>query len=255
MREPIVAGNWKMNKTLPEGRQLVEELLEKLPDDSLQNKLVLLFPPYLNITETVRQVEGRQHVQVGAQNCHSEASGAFTGEVAADAIKSTGAQWVILGHSERRQLFGETDKMISQKVNRALDEGLNVILCCGETAEQREQKRHFEVVSRQLSEALTHVTTEQLNHFVVAYEPIWAIGTGNTASPADAQEMHHFIRQQLAQRFGEQVASSIRILYGGSVKPTNAEELFGQEDIDGGLVGGASLKADDFAAIVTATGK
>ena len=250
MRTPLVAGNWKMNKTLEQSEALLTELAAKRPDTSAE---IIVAPPFLNLPAAVRQLQNSV-IGVAAQNMHQAESGAYTGEVSADMLLSVGVRTVILGHSERRSYFGESDELLKEKVDQALAKGLQVIFCFGEELGQRKSGSHFEVVERQLREALFHLDASQWKSLVLAYEPVWAIGTGETASPAQAQEMHAFIRQLLAKEVGAGVADAVRILYGGSVKPANAEEIFSQPDVDGGLIGGASLKADDFVAIIAAAG-
>ncbi|PQJ14545.1 triose-phosphate isomerase [Aureicoccus marinus] len=250
MRTPLVAGNWKMNKTLEQSEALLTELAAKRPDTSAE---IIVAPPFLNLPAAVRQLQNSV-IGVAAQNMHQAESGAYTGEVSADMLLSVGVRTVILGHSERRSYFGESDELLKEKVDQALAKDLQVIFCFGEELGQRKSGSHFEVVERQLREALFHLDASQWKSLVLAYEPVWAIGTGETASPAQAQEMHAFIRQLLAKEVGAGVADAVRILYGGSVKPANAEEIFSQPDVDGGLIGGASLKADDFVAIIAAAG-
>lgn len=239
-----------MNKTLEQSEALLTELAAKRPDTSAE---IIVAPPFLNLPAAVRQLQNSV-IGVAAQNMHQAESGAYTGEVSADMLLSVGVRTVILGHSERRSYFGESDELLKEKVDQALAKGLQVIFCFGEELGQRKSGSHFEVVERQLREALFHLHASQWNSLVLAYEPVWAIGTGETASPAQAQEMHAFIRQLLAKEVGAGVADAVRILYGGSVKPANAEEIFSQPDVDGGLIGGASLKADDFVAIIAAAG-
>lgn len=239
-----------MNKTLEQSEALLTELAAKRPDTSAE---IIVAPPFLNLPAAVRQLQNSV-IGVAAQNMHQAESGAYTGEVSADMLLSVGVRTVILGHSERRSYFGETDELLKEKVDQALAKGLQVIFCFGEELGERKSGSHFEVVERQLREALFHLDTAHWNSLVLAYEPVWAIGTGETASPAQAQEMHAFIRQLLAKEVGAGVADAVRILYGGSVKPANAEEIFSQPDVDGGLIGGASLKADDFVAIIAAAG-
>ena len=239
-----------MNKTLEQSEALLTELAAKRPDTSAE---IIVAPPFLNLPAAVRQLQNSV-IGIAAQNMHQAESGAYTGEVSADMLLSVGVRTVILGHSERRSYFGETDELLKEKVDQALAKGLQVIFCFGEELGERKSGSHFEVVERQLSEALFHLDSAHWNSLVLAYEPVWAIGTGETASPAQAQEMHAFIRQLLAKEVGAGVADAVRILYGGSVKPANAEEIFSQPDVDGGLIGGASLKADDFVAIIAAAG-
>ncbi|RMG88100.1 MAG: triose-phosphate isomerase [Bacteroidetes bacterium] len=246
-RRQIVAGNWKMNKTYDEGRDLVLEIIEKfVPNQTF----VVLCPPYIHLKNTQNLLKDISGMALGAQNCHQEDSGAYTGEIAAPMLKSVGVEFVIIGHSERRQYFGETDELLAQKVDRALAHGLTPIFCCGENLEIREAGNHTTFVENQLKASLFHLPAEAFSKLVIAYEPIWAIGTGKTASPEQAQEMHAHIRQLIAEKYGAEIAEATTLLYGGSCKPSNAAELFSQKDVDGGLIGGASLKADDFIKIV-----
>ncbi|MBT8177966.1 MAG: triose-phosphate isomerase [Eudoraea sp.] len=246
MRSKIVAGNWKMNKNLDETRALINELVQKLPETSAE---VMVAPTFVNLSEAVKSVAGSK-VEVVAQNMHFEESGAFTGEIAPGMLKNIGVNTVILGHSERRAYFGETDTLLKKKVDRALAQGMRMIFCFGEELEDRKAGKHFDVVESQLRNALFHLPKEAWKHIVLAYEPVWAIGTGETASPEQAQEMHAFIRETITSGFGEEIAEAVTILYGGSVKPGNASEIFSKPDVDGGLIGGAALKADDFIGII-----
>jgi len=252
MRQKIVAGNWKMNKTREEGLSLVSELTNMIRDEVRGSVQVVLCPPFLHLTAVGKLTESYDNVALGAQNCHQKASGAYTGEISAAMLKSAGVQYVILGHSERRQYFGESNALLKEKVDIALETGLTPIFCCGESLEQREAGIHMDFVRGQLTESLFHLGNEQLRRIVIAYEPIWAIGTGKTASNAQAQEMHAALRAHLTTQYGAGVAGEIRILYGGSVNAGNAAELFASPDVDGGLVGGASLKSREFTDIVKA---
>lgn len=245
MREKIVAGNWKMNKDREEGLALVSEIENGLRSNPANGVKVIVAPPYpfLGI------VDSTENVKLSAQNCHQEESGAYTGEVATSMLKSFGCDYCIVGHSERRQYFGETDRYVNHKIELLLKDGIKPIYCCGELLEERQEGRHFEVVEKQIQSALQGLKKEELLQVVVAYEPVWAIGTGETATPDQAQEMHEFIRKKLAQVMGDD-AEEVSILYGGSVKPDNAKELFSMKDIDGGLIGGASLKSADFLQLV-----
>jgi triosephosphate isomerase len=245
MRKKIVAGNWKMNLTKNEGLLLVEGVLNGVGDTDTK---VILGVPFPFISDTVSMVEGSP-VSVAAQDCHQEKSGAFTGEVSVDMLKSYGVEYCIVGHSERRQYFGETDRFVNHKIELLLEAGIQPIYCCGETLEQRQDGGHLQVIEEQIQSALQGFTKDQLKQIVVAYEPVWAIGTGETATPEQAQEIHAFIRKKLAQLMADE-AEEVSILYGGSVKPNNAKELFAQKDIDGGLIGGASLNAPDFLEII-----
>ncbi len=246
MRSKIVAGNWKMNKNLEETQALLTELLQKLPETTAE---VMVAPTFVNLAEAVKATAGSK-VEVAAQNMHFEESGAFTGEIAPGMLKSIGVTNVILGHSERRAYFGEDDALLKKKVDTALAQGMRTIFCFGEELEQRKSGSHFDVVESQLKNALFHLTESDWKHIVLAYEPVWAIGTGETATPEQAQEMHAFIRKTLESVYGSAVAEEVTILYGGSVKPGNAAEIFSKPDVDGGLIGGAALKADDFIGII-----
>ena len=246
MRKKIVAGNWKMNTTVPEGVELAKAVVAK-SEAVPANVGLIVATPATHLTSVAAVLNCR--VELSAENCADHASGAYTGEVSAAMVKSTGAKWTILGHSERRQYYGETDEKLVEKTKLALAEGLGVILCVGENLEQREAGKHFDVCEAQIKNVLYNFTAEDMKNIVVAYEPVWAIGTGKTATSDQAEEIHAHIRKVLAAKFGEAVAEDTTILYGGSCKPSNAKELFAQKDIDGGLIGGAALKADDFIQI------
>lgn len=251
MRKKIVAGNWKMNLDITEGAQLVNDIFNGLPElDS--NRIVVIAPPYIHLTQTASQLAGMDYVFLGAQNCHHEASGAYTGEVSAAMLKSAEVNYVIIGHSERREYFKEDDAMLAKKVNQALVNGMQVIFCCGEPLEIRDANTQNTHVENQIKAGLFHLSEEQFKHIVIAYEPIWAIGTGRTATAAQAQDMHAHIRSVVAAQYGQATADATSILYGGSCKPSNAVELFGNPDVDGGLIGGAALKAADFLGIIAA---
>ncbi|KAA9352857.1 triose-phosphate isomerase [Larkinella humicola] len=250
MRKKIVAGNWKMNKTLDEAVALVSEVVNMIKDEVTGEVDVVLCPPALYLTTLKPYLEGQTRVALGAQNCHEKASGAYTGEISAPMLKSIGVRYVILGHSERRQYFGETNAQLAEKVNSALANGLTPIFCCGESLEQRQTEVHLDFVRAQLTESLFHLSPEQFANLVIAYEPIWAIGTGLTATSDQAQEMHAMLRQHIASQYGQEVADDTSILYGGSANEKNAAELFAQPDVDGGLIGGASLKSREFTLVV-----
>lgn len=252
MRKKLVAGNWKMNKNLQEGIELTSEIINMVRDEVIGNVEVVICPPFIALSSLINLTQGQKNIEIGAQNCHQELSGAYTGEVSAAMLKSIGCQWTILGHSERRQYFGETNQLLAQKVNTALSQSLKVMYCCGETIEQRNNNEHFNIIENQVSEGLFHLSAEVMKNMVIAYEPVWAIGTGVTASTEQAQEIHAFIRDLLVEKYGNETAQSLRILYGGSVKPDNAVELFSQKDIDGGLIGGAALQSRSFTEIVKA---
>jgi triosephosphate isomerase len=243
----MIAGNWKLHKTLEESSRLVTELIPDVADN--RNVEIVVAPVYTSLGKVAETIAG-SNIKLAAQNCYPEPQGAFTGEVSPGLLKDVGCQYVIIGHSERRQLFGETDQLINSKAHALIDAGLGVIFCIGETLEEREAEQMFDVLRRQIRLGLKNLSTEQMVDVVVAYEPIWAIGTGKTATNEQAQEAHTFIRALLAELYSEQTAKGTRILYGGSVKPGNIDSLMGQPDVDGALVGGASLKAEDFARIV-----
>ncbi|MEO0037078.1 MAG: hypothetical protein RIQ59_289 [Bacteroidota bacterium] len=249
MRSKIVAGNWKMNKNCEETEDLLNELIEKLPID--KEVQIVVAPTFVNLASAVDHLEFT-NITVAAQNLHQAESGAYTGEISADMLKSVGVNTVILGHSERRAIFHETDAIIANKVDTALKHDMTVIFCFGEELKDRQNNQHFNVVENQLRDGLFHLGKEAWEDIILAYEPVWAIGTGETASPEQAQEMHAFIRETVRHTYGSDVAEDVSILYGGSVKPDNAQEIFGKPDVDGGLIGGAALKADDFVAIVKA---
>ncbi len=246
-RLKIAAGNWKMNKTLDAGAILTEALVkEEFPEDVQ----VVLGTPFIHLYATHQMIKDKPQFWLAAQNCHQEESGAFTGEISAAMLKSVGVDFVILGHSERRAYFNEDNALLLSKVRKVLAHKMRPIFCCGEPLPVRKEEEQNNFVERQLTEVLFELDPEEMKQIVIAYEPIWAIGTGVTASPEQAQEMHAHIRQLLARKFGADIAEGTSILYGGSVKPANAAELFANPDVDGGLVGGASLKAADFADII-----
>ncbi|MCB0638486.1 MAG: triose-phosphate isomerase [Lewinella sp.] len=248
-RWTIVAGNWKMHKDYEEGRRLALDLVAGLQPSDIK---VILGTPFIHLKGVAHIISGISNLHLSAQNCHQEDSGAYTGEVSAGMLKSVGCDYVILGHSERREYYAEDDKLIGAKVRKALSTGLLPIYCCGEKLDVREAGKHEALVGEQVKTALFDLSPEDFGKIVIAYEPVWAIGTGKTASPEQAQEMHAFIRGLVREQYGEEVAEATSILYGGSVKPGNAAELFSQPDVDGGLVGGAALSADDFLAIIKA---
>lgn len=248
MKKYIIAGNWKMNKDLSEAIQLVSDLKNELEGKTL-NADVVIAPPFITL-EAVNSIIKDSGIELGAQNMNNNDSGAFTGEISAKMLKSVGCKYVILGHSERRTIFGESDDFINQKVLQALKNNLVPILCCGETLEERENGTTFNVIEKQIRDSLKNVDNNDFNKIVIAYEPIWAIGTGKTATPEQAQEVHAYIRSLLSELSNNETASNITIQYGGSVKPENAKELLSKPDIDGALVGGACLKADSFRDII-----
>ncbi|MFH1121367.1 MAG: triose-phosphate isomerase [Bacteroidota bacterium] len=248
MRKKIVAGNWKMNKTFNEAEDLLFNIADLLKESRPAEVEVLVCPPaiYLELAADIAMENG---FGCGAQNLSEHESGAYTGEISASMIASTGAKYVIIGHSERRTYFGETDNLLALKISQALKNELIPIYCCGEVLAEREAGKHFEIVGSQISQALFHLNANDFSKVVIAYEPVWAIGTGRTASPDQAQEMHAYIREVLTGKFGKAAAGETAILYGGSCNASNARELFANPDVDGGLIGGASLKADDFIRI------
>ena len=251
MRKQIAAANWKMNLSLQQAEELMNALVES--NISLkENQLALFAVPFPYILPIKQLLDGKQNLFVTAQNCSANANGAFTGETSAEMLQSIGLKYVIIGHSERREYNHESNAELAKKVNIALDHKLQPVFCCGEALAVREAGEQNEYVKTQLTESLFHLSESQMKNFIIAYEPIWAIGTGKTASSDQAQEMHAHIRSVLAKQYGQEVADSISILYGGSVKAANAGEIFGQPDVDGGLVGGASLVATEFAAIIKA---
>ena len=250
MRKKIVAGNWKMNMNLQEGIALAKELNDNLKADK-PNCGVVICTPFIHLA-SIAQFLDQTVIGLGAENCADKAKGAYTGEVSAEMVKSTGAQYVILGHSERRGYYAETPAILREKVQLALANGLEVIFCIGESLEEREQGIQNEVVKAELEGSVFNLTAEEFSHIIIAYEPIWAIGTGKTATAEQAEEIHAYIRSIVCEKFGAQVADDTTILYGGSCKPSNAKELFAKPDIDGGLIGGASLKAADCKGIIDA---
>ena len=246
MRQNIVAGNWKMNMNIPEGIDLITEIKEKNKD--LEDVKLIISPPYIFLREASKILKNTS-IGLAAQNCSEMDKGAYTGEISASMLKSIDVNYVILGHSERRAYYGETDELINTKIKQCIANKLKPIVCCGEILKERENNEHFEVVTRQLKGMFENIYPEEFKKIVIAYEPVWAIGTGKTASPEQAQEMHQLIRNTITNSYGSTIANDLSILYGGSCKPTNAKELFANPDVDGGLIGGASLKADDFIAI------
>lgn len=251
MRKKIVAGNWKMNMDLTEGLKFAGSIDKYFKEKPSGKTLIILCTPFIHLAGAF-EILKHGKVALGAQNCASEASGAYTGEVSAWMVKSTGAEYVLIGHSERRTFYHEDDKLLNKKTLLAINSGLKVIFCCGEVLNEREAGKHFLIVRRQLEEGLFSLSEEQMDMIVIAYEPVWAIGTGLTATPDQAQEMHKYIRDLVKEKYGNDCAKKLPILYGGSCKPSNATEIFSKPDVDGGLIGGAALKKEDFAAIVEA---
>ncbi|MBO2546132.1 triose-phosphate isomerase [Salegentibacter sp. BDJ18] len=249
MRKKIVAGNWKMNNDLAETQELLSHLKMQLVKEPQAE--VMVAPAFTNLYSAFQGLKDTP-VQVVAQNMHQAENGAYTGEVSAKMLKSIGVDTVILGHSERRAHFGETNDILAEKVNAALKNEMRIIFCFGEELADRKSDKHFDLVAKQLQESLYQISDSDWKNVVLAYEPVWAIGTGETASPEQAQEMHAFIRKNISEKFNDEIAQNVSILYGGSVKPANAKEIFAKEDVDGGLIGGASLKAVDFVEIINA---
>jgi triosephosphate isomerase (TIM) len=251
MRKKIVAGNWKMNMDLAEGLKLASSIDKYFSEKPSGKATVILCTPFIHLAGA-HDILKHGKITLGAQNCASEASGAYTGEISPWMVRSTGAEYVIIGHSERRSYYNEDDKLLNKKTLLAINSGLKVIFCCGEVLKEREEKKHFLVVKRQLEEGLFPLSVEQMDKIIIAYEPVWAIGTGLTASPEQAQEMHKYIRDLIKEKYGNDCAKKLPILYGGSCKPSNAAEIFSKPDVDGGLIGGAALKKEDFIAIIEA---
>lgn len=250
MKQKLVIGNWKMNKSFDEAEDLISNIEETLDGWELQTMIGICPPfPYL---ELATDHADESSFECGAQNCSEFANGAYTGEVSASMLADLGVEFCLVGHSERRKYFGETHASLANKVDRLLEQALIPVFCCGELIEERESGKHFQVIEKQLSDSLFHLTKEQIEKVVIAYEPVWAIGTGLNATPQQAEEMHAFIRSLIEKRYGTEIAYNLYILYGGSCNPKNALELFSQPNVDGGLIGGASLQAEDFIAIIEA---
>jgi len=249
MRKNIVAGNWKMNNDVKETKALLKELKKGLKKIPLKNTKVIVAPTFVNLGVAVAETK-KSKIKVASQNMHAAKNGAYTGEISADMLKSIKVKTVILGHSERRAYFGETDAVLKEKVDSALAQNMKIIFCFGEELNDRKEKNHFNLVENQIKNALFHLPETDWKKIVLAYEPVWAIGTGETATPEQAQEMHAFIRKTVTDKYTSEIAENVSILYGGSVKPANAKEIFSNTDVDGGLIGGAALKAADFLAII-----
>jgi len=250
MRKKIVAGNWKMNKSHDESVKLVNETLQLLANENIGDTIVIFSPPFTALERVGSLIHNRKNIFSAAQNCYWEKSGAYTGEISTTMIKATGASYVIIGHSERRQYFNETNEQLALKVNAVMAEGLTPIFCCGEPLDVREASKHEQLVEEQIRKGIFQLTKDEIAQVVIAYEPVWAIGTGKVATDEEAQQMHAFIRKLIATEYGNEAAENTSILYGGSCKPSNAKGLFSQPDIDGGLIGGASLVAADFVGIM-----
>jgi len=252
MRTKIVAGNWKMNLDVETSKKLAMDISTDIQNLETNNTRIIIAPTATNLYPVFHQVGMDTRIELAAQNMHQAKNGAFTGEISAEMIQSIGINNVILGHSERRTYFNETDTALAEKVSTAIQNNLDAIFCFGEVLEDRQTNNHFKVVESQLQNALFHLCEKDWKNIILAYEPVWAIGTGETASPEQAQEMHAFIRTVIAKKFGETIAQNVSILYGGSVKPSNAKEIFSQPDVDGGLIGGAALNSTDFVALIAA---
>ena len=250
MRKKIVAGNWKMNLNYTTGVGLFSEIVNMVNDEVIGNHKVIVCSPYIHLNAISQLAKANPKVSVGAQNCHQAESGAYTGEISASMLKSVGAEYIIIGHSERRQYSSESNSLLAEKVNSVLRNELIPIFCIGETLDQRNGNTHFDVIKSQLKEGVFHLNEAAFKNVIIAYEPVWAIGTGLTATPEQAQEVHEFIRKEIVNQYNSAVADDVSILYGGSCNPKNAAELFAKADIDGGLIGGASLKSRDFVDII-----
>jgi triosephosphate isomerase len=248
MRRKIVAGNWKMNKSLQEGMALTDAIMKESGPSSAVLKIIA--PPFIHIASIAALLKGKEGFEVAAQNCHHQKNGAFTGEISCEMIASAGANYVIIGHSERRHYFNETNAILTQKITIALENNLTPIFCLGENLEERNSNRHLEAVKQQMKDSLYHLSPGDFSKLIIAYEPVWAIGTGVTATSHQAQGMHNFIRSEINKKYGKEISENISIIYGGSCNAQNAKELFACLDVDGGLIGGASLNAEDFAAII-----
>jgi triosephosphate isomerase (TIM) len=249
MRKKIVAGNWKMNKSFFEAEELIADIADALEEIGDTNAEVVICPPFVYL-EMATDIADESKIRVGGQNVNENESGAYTGEISASMLESLEVDYCIIGHSERRKYFSEGNDLLRRKVDVVLNHSIRPIFCCGELLAEREAKRHFDVVKTQLEESLFHLSPEQFAEIIIAYEPVWAIGTGVNASPAQAQEMHAYIRGLITGKYGETIANETSILYGGSCNAKNAKELFSQKDVDGGLIGGASLKAEEFLQII-----
>lgn len=252
MRKKIIAGNWKMNLLKEEAQALTAELIGMIKDEESRPVNVILFPPYLYINALIQQSNAESRISIGAQNCSDKVSGAYTGEVSAAMLASLGCKYILVGHSERRSYYGETNQTCSTKIDLGLQNNITPIYCIGETLNERESGIHFEVIKKQLEEGIFHLNESDFSKCVIAYEPVWAIGTGKTASADQAQEIHQFIRQTISSKYGNTAAENCSILYGGSCNDQNAKELFSLPDVDGGLIGGASLKSRSFTNIIKA---
>ncbi len=249
MRNKIVAGNWKMNKEYDEGIALASEIRDVVGDDSFTEKFLIIIPPFIHLNGVAAVIKDNGAIKLGAQNCHFEPSGAYTGEISPMMLRSMGVEFVLVGHSERRQYFNESEDLLTKKTQSTLSAGITPIFCCGEPLQNRENGNYFEYVAAQVEDSLFNLSNDEMSKVILAYEPVWAIGTGKTATSEQAQEMHAFLRNMIAEKFGASLAEDLTILYGGSCNPGNAAELFASADVDGGLIGGASLKATDFLTI------
>lgn len=250
MRKKIVAGNWKMNKNYSDGLKLASEIINIVNDEVTGDVITILIPSYIHLNSVSKLLEGNNKIFLGAQNCSFEEKGAYTGEISADMLRSCGVKYIIIGHSERRKYFYEDDKLLAKKISIVLKNELIPIFCCGELLQEREQQMHFDVVAQQLEKSLFNLDSDGIKKVIIAYEPVWAIGTGVNANLEQAQEMHAYIRGTMEKKFGKAIAENIPILYGGSCTAANASSLFSAEDVDGGLIGGASLKSREFVDII-----
>tara|TARA_B100000902_G_scaffold221471_1_gene210410 strand:+ start:36187 stop:36942 length:756 start_codon:yes stop_codon:yes gene_type:complete len=248
MRKRIVTGNWKMNLNYKEALSLVTDVIDNIPKNT--NIEVIFAPSYLYLSEISNMCRALDNIKIAAQDCSVEGIGAFTGDVSASMILSVNADYVIIGHSERRKYYNESNVFLKNKVNRVLDSNLGIIFCCGESIIQRENNEHFDLIESQLNESLFHLSRDEFKNIIIAYEPIWAIGTGVNATAEQAQEIHKFIRRMIKDRYGSDISEEVSVLYGGSCNPSNAKDLFNKDDIDGGLIGGASLQSQNFLSII-----
>ena len=248
MRKKIIAGNWKMNLDKIDSINLTSKILKNTEQE--KDKKIILSPPFIYLEQLVADCSERKDILIAAQNCSENGNGAYTGEVSAQMIKSIGVDYVIIGHSERRQYFNESHEVLNNKLSQALSNNLKVIFCCGENINQRDNNEFLDVINNQLSSTVFNLSAVDFSKIIIAYEPIWAIGTGKNATSEQAQEMHNYIRTIVSEKYGNEAANNVSILYGGSCKPSNAKSIFSQIDIDGGLIGGASLKSDDFISII-----
>ncbi len=248
MRKKTVAGNWKMNTTVSEGLNLTKEIKQKTETINTSETEIIIIPPFVHLIKIKENLGDK--IKLGAQNCSAKEKGAFTGEISVKMLKDINIDYCLVGHSERRQYHNETNELLKQKINLLLSENITPIYCCGEKLNQRQENKHFEIIKEQITQSLFHLDIQDIKKIIIAYEPVWAIGTGKTASPEQAQEIHNYIRTLLSDKYNNKTAADITILYGGSCNPANAKKIFSMPDIDGGLIGGASLKSNDFIEII-----